>query len=424
MLRYLMLVLTACCAVPFIALTAPAAAVAAPDKKVMALCEEAKPRLLKDLETLVNMDSGSDNQPGLLQKQELLADKLRKLGGEVRIVPAPKPREGLNNIVATWKGTGKARIMYMAHFDTVWPVGEAAKRPFTIEGDIARGPGISDAQANVAAAFTMLDILLVRLGEKNFDTLTLLYNPDEESGSLGSRDLIMELAERHDVVYSLEGGGRRGRNVTTSARGNASFRLQVKGRESHSGGAPEKGVNAGYEMAYQILQLRDLGNKEARTSVNWVMGKFGTKSNVIPGSAWALANARISKDSEVERVEKDIRERIQNKLLPESEITLTVRRGRPPFEENPATSALAEKVVKLAADELELKLFPRRNGGGTDACYSFPQAPTLEGMGLAGAGAHSLDEYIPLDPIAPRLYLLVRVAQETMKGTLVPLAKR
>ncbi|MDR1489701.1 MAG: M20/M25/M40 family metallo-hydrolase [Desulfovibrio sp.] len=407
-------------------LTSPLQAQAAnPNKKVLELCEQAKPQIVNDLEKLVNMDSGSNDFPELLKKQEVLVEMLKKIGGDVKLVPGGiEARKATNNIVATWKGEGKARIMYMNHYDTVWNKGDAEKRPFKIENNVAYGPGVSDSQPNLLAAINLLDILLNKLGEKNFDTITVMFNCDEEIGSFASRDLITDLASKHDVVYSLDGGGPGGNTLTISARGTAYYRMHIKGKESHSGSAPEKGVNAGYEMAHQILQMRDLGNKELGTDVNWTIGQFGTKSNVIPGAAWAEANVRTSKLNEWDRIEKDMSERIKNKLLPETEITIDFRRGRPPFEKNPITDALAAKAIKLYKDELDKDVIARASGGGTDSNYSSQKAPALEGFGFGGSGGHSVDEQFPLDNIVPRLYLLVRVSQETMKGDMVPLAKK
>lgn len=403
-------------AVPFGAQAAPT-----PDKKVLDLCEQAKPGLVKLTETLVNMDSGTDDYPELLAKQAFLERELKKRGAEVQVVPAPAPREGTNNLVATWKGTGKARIMYMGHYDTVWPKGTSAKRPFHVKDNIMHGPGVADMQAGLAGILTLIDVVVGKLGERNFAVITVMFNADEEKGSFGSRDLIMDLASRHDVVYSFEGGGEIGDRLTISARGTAYYRMHVKGRESHSGAAPEKGVNAGYEMAYQMMRMRDLTDKSIGTDVNWTMGQFGTKSNVIPGAAWAEANVRISRTSEFDRIEKDMSERIKDKLFPETEITIDFRRGRPPFEKNTVTDGLAAKAAQIFKDELGRDLSPRASGGAADSNYSSQKAPTLEGCGLGGKGYHALDEQLSLDNITPRLYLMVRLAQETMKGGIVPL---
>lgn len=393
------------------------------DKQILAWCEESKLVFMENLKTLVNMDSGSDDYPELNAKAAVLKTMLEKAGANVRLEEAAAPREGTFNVVGVWQGTGKARIMYMAHYDTVWPKGEAAKRPFTVKGNRATGPGVNDRQNSVAGFPVFIDILLNKMGCRDFDTLTVIFNADEEKGSFGSRDLIMRLAAEHDVVYSLDGSCPDGDHVNTSARGTAYYDLYFKGVESHSGSAPEKGRNAGYEMAYQIMNMRDLSNKERGTDVNWTMGSFGTKSNIIPGVAHAHANARISYKDEWDRIENDIRERIKNKLFPESEITFKITRGRPPFEPNEATNKLAAKMVALSENELGWPLVGVQTGGANDSSYSSQTAPVaIDGFSLGGCNAHSLDEYYNLDHYVPRMYLWLRVAQETMRGNMVPLA--
>lgn len=395
------------------------------DKQVLAWCEEGKPTLIKNLEMLTNMDSGSDDYAELNAKAAVIKTMLEKAGGEVRLVEAAEPRQGTYNIVATWKSSGKAKIMYMAHYDTVWGKGEAAKRPFTIKDNKAYGPGVNDRQNAIASFPVFLDILLRKMNCVDFDTITVMFNADEEKGSFGSRDLIMELAARHDVVYSTDGSCANGDQINTMSRGTAYYDLHIKGVESHSGSAPEKGRNAGYEMCYQIMKMRDLSSKELGTDVNWTMGSFGTKSNIIPGIAHAHANARISVKKEWDRIEHDIRERIKDKLFPESEITFKITRGRPPFERNPATDALAEKMITLYKSELGLPLFAVPAGGANDTSYSFQTAPVaIDGFSMGGSNAHSLDEHYNLDHIVPRLYLWLRVAQETMRGNMVPLLKK
>ena len=395
------------------------------DKKILALCEEAKPVFLRNLETLVNMDSGSDDYDELNKKADVLKKMLEDVGGTVVLEPAAPPREGTCNVVATWKGTGRAKILYMAHYDTVWPKGEAAKRPFTLKGNIATGPGVNDRQNSVAGFPVFMDILLNKLGCRDFDTITVMLNSDEEKGSFGSRDLIMRLSAEHDVVYSTDGSCPNGDHINTSSRGTSYYDLHFKGVESHSGSAPEKGRNAGYEMAHQMLNMRDLSSRERGTDVNWTMGSFGTKSNVIPGVAHAHANARITYKDEWDRIENDIRERIKSKLFPESEITFTITRGRPPFEPNEATEKLAAKMIALSESELGWPLKGCPAGGANDSSYSFQTAPVaIDGFSLGGANAHSLEEHYNIDHLVPRMYLWLRVAVATMKGEMVPLRKK
>lgn len=392
------------------------------DQKVYDLCKAEEKDVISFTETLVNMDSGSDDYPDLHAKQAVLMDMLKELGADVRVVEAASPREGTYNIVGEWKGDGKARILYLNHYDTVWPKGEVAKRPFTVKDGVAYGPGVSDSQCNFAALRALMRILQT-LGEKNFDRITMLFNCDEEKSSLGSRDLIRELAARHDVVYSMDGGGHNGEEVNTSARGGSFCELHITGVESHSGMAPEKGRNAGYEMAHQMLQMRDLSNKEMGTDVNWTMGNFGIKSNVIPGNAMVHANIRVSSMAECDRVENEIRERIKNTLIPDCTIEVKYWHGRPPFQPNEHTDALAAKAGEIGA-EINWPVKGLPCGGGTDANYSSQEAPTLEALGLGGGGAHTPDEFWPLANIVPRLYLIVRLTRETMRGSILPIGTR
>lgn len=394
------------------------------DKRIIALCEEMKPVYLKNLETLVNMDSGSDDYEGLNKKAEVLKGLFEAAGAEVVFEEAAAPREGTYNLVATWRGTGRAKIMFMAHYDTVWPKGEAAKRPFTLNGNIATGPGVNDRQNSVAGFPVFMDILYNKLQCRDFNVITIMLNADEEVGSFGSRDLIMRLAGEHDVVFSCDGSCPDGDMLYVSTRGTAYYDLHFKGIESHSGAAPEKGCNAGYEMAHQILQLRNLSDKSRGTDVNWTMGSFGTKSNIIPGAAHAHANVRISYQDEFDRIEEDIRKQIKTTLLPQSEIRFEVTRARPPFEPNEATTALAEKIIAISHSELDWPLRGINAGGAGDASYSYQTAPvTIEGFSLGGSYPHSLDEHYNIDHFVPRMYLWLRSAIETMKGNMVPLTK-
>ena len=395
------------------------------DKRIISVCEAMKPVFVRRLETLVNMDSGSDDYEELNKKAAVLKTMCEDAGAAVELEEAAPPRQGTYNIIAVWKGSGRAKIMYMAHYDTVWPKGEAAKRPFSLNGNIATGPGVNDRQNSVAGLPLFVDALVNTLQCRDFDTITVMLNADEEKGSFGSRDLIMRLAGQHDVVYSTDGATHNGDEIDTSARGTAYYDLYFKGVEAHSGSAPEKGRNAGYEMAFQIMQMRDLSNKERGTDVNWTMGSFGTKSNVIPGVAHAHANARITFKDEWERIENDIRERITTKLFPESEIRFEIKRARPPFEPNAATDALAAKIIALSEGELGWPLRGRAAGGANDTSYSFQTAPVaIDGFSLGGSNSHSLQEHYNLDHFVPRMYLWLRVAIETMKGNMVPLAKQ
>lgn len=94
---------------------------------------------------------------------------------------APEPRRGTYKVVAVFKGTGRARVLMLTHYDTVFPAGEAARRPLRREGDMAYGPGVADMQSSIALLIAAVEILHNKLGQRNYDTLTIHCNADEET---------------------------------------------------------------------------------------------------------------------------------------------------------------------------------------------------------------------------------------------------
>ena len=364
---------------------------------------------LRDLEMLVNIDSGTDDASGLSRVSEILMQRLTRLGATVEVLPAP-PAAG-KMVQGTFHGTGSRKIMLMAHFDTVFDRGEAARRPFKVEGSKAFGPGVADAKGGIAIILHALAIARQR-GFTNYKTLTVIFNSDEEKSSLGSRSVIRTLSGEQDYVLSYEPPDAE--RVIVATNGIAYVHLNVKGRASHAGSAPEKGRNAAIELSGQIMQLRDLGDKAKGTTVNWTMLQSGTRANIIPDKANATADMRLSDVSELMRVQQDADKIIQRRIIPDTDVTVTVESRRPPFSRNLQSDRLAALASRVY-QELGKSIEPIAMRYGTDAGFAYhagsARPAVLEGLGIVGAGLHSPDEWADLESIAPRLYLTVRMLE-------------
>jgi glutamate carboxypeptidase len=362
---------------------------------------------LATVKQLVDIDTGTGQAPGLKSVSAMLVERLKALGAEVATTPAD-PSAG-DNIVGTIKGTGTKSFLLMVHYDTVFGPGSAEKRPFKVEGDRAYGPGVADAKGGVAMILHSLQILKEQQF-KEFGTLTVLFNPDEETGSAGSKKIIAELARQHDYVFSYEPPDKDA--VTVATNGINGVMLDVKGKSSHAGSAPEAGRNAAMELAHQMLQLKDLGDPAKGTTVNWTLIKAGDKRNIIPSSATAEADMRYSDLSESDRVLADGQRIIEKKLIDGTQVTLRLEKGRPPLAKNPGSDQLA-KTAQTIYGKIGRSLEPIAMRFGTDAGYAFvpgsAKPAVLETMGVVGAGLHADDEYIELSSIAPRLYLTVNL---------------
>lgn len=381
-----------------------------PPQQLLSQAQAEQPAYLQTLKSLVSVDTGTGTQEGLEQISALLVKRLTDLGAKVETFPAT-PSAG-NNIIGTFKGSGTKDFLLMVHYDTVFGPGTAAKRPFRTEGDRAYGPGVADAKGGVAMILHAIKLLQDQQF-KGYGTLTVLFNPDEEMGSAGSKRIISELARKHDYVFSYEPPDTDA--VTVATNGINQVKLEVKGRSSHAGSAPENGRNALTELSHQIIQLKDLGDQAKGTTVNWTLAKAGEKANIIPDLATAEADMRYSDVTENARVIADAERLSKNSLIPDTQVTLTLNKGRPPLAKNEGSEGLA-KTARQLYGQIDKTIEPIAMRFGTDAGYAYvpgsAKPAVLETMGVVGAGLHADNEYIELNSVAPRLYLTVAMIRE------------
>jgi glutamate carboxypeptidase len=399
---------------------------AQPSEPVLALARKEKPALLKTLRELVSIESGSRDYEGLSQLATSIAARLKTLGARVDVLEArdiykmeDTPEKIGKMVRATFTGKGMKKILLLAHMDTVYPRGMLAKQPFRVDGDRAYGLGIADDKQGIAVILHTMAILQA-MQYREYGTVTVLINADEEISSPGSRVLLTKLGAEHDAVFSLEASRAESDKISLATSGIAAVTLTVKGRASHSGQAPEKGVNALYELAHQVLQTRDFSEPEVGLKMNWTLASAGTTRNVIPPVAQAVADVRVLRNADYDEIEKKIRESIKNQLLPDAQVEMTFTRRRPPLQASAASRALATRAQAIYRElDRELVVDELPEGGGTDAAFAALDAkgPVIERLGLRGYGEHSANaEYVLLDSIEPRLYLLTRLIMDVSQN--------
>lgn len=404
---------------------AAAAAHAAPAADIRALAQQEQQPLLDTLRDLVQIESGSRDLEGLNQLAERIAGQLKQLGGAVDILQTTDvyrlddtPDKIGPAVQAIFKGTGQAKIMLIAHMDTVYLKGMLKNQPFRIDGDKAYGLGIADDKQGIATIIHTV-ALLQKLDFKDYGTLTVLINGDEEISSPGWRSTITRLASDQDAVFSFEGGGSDG-TLRLATSGIGSAYLTVQGKASHAGARPEGGINALYELSYQVLQMKDLSKPEQGLKLNWTVSKAGTNRNVIPADAEAQADARALKVADFDALEQALQDKVKTHLLPDSKVDLKFELRRPPLEANDLSRRVAAHGKAIYQElGLPLNVAEKATGGGTDAAFAALKArgSVVEGMGLYGFGAHSNDaEYVQINSIVPRLYLTTRMIMDLSDG--------
>jgi glutamate carboxypeptidase len=406
------------------ALAFAAGALAQPVEPVLAQAHAHRQPLLDTLKSLVAIESGSDDREGLDRVSELIAGELKALGGEVELIEPgadayrmeDTPAKIGRMVKATFRGTGTKKILLIAHMDTVYRRGMLARQPFRIDGDRAYGLAIADDKQGIATIIHSV-AMLNALGFREYGTLTVLINGDEEISSPGARAQITKSGAEHDATLSFEGARVDSDKLSLATSGIGGVILRVKGKASHAGSSPERGINALVELSHQILQTKDLSDPATGLKMNWTNAKAGSGShNVIPESAEAFADVRVNLVADYDRIEREVRSRIAKTLVPGVKVEMVFERRRPPLQAFDASKAMAAHAKEIYREiGKDLTVSDQAEGGGTDAAFAAlaTKNAVVERFGLQGFGAHSNeDEYILVSSIEPRLYLATRLIMD------------
>jgi glutamate carboxypeptidase len=257
---------------------------------VLSQARTQKGPLLDTLKELVSIESGSRDLEGLERIAQLIAGRLKSLGGEVELVePADVYKmedtpERIGRMVrGTFKGSGAKRILLIAHMDTVYPRGLLVKQPFRVDGERAYGLGIADCKQGIAVILHAVAMLRA-LDSRDYGTLTVLINADEELSSPGSRSLLTRLGAEHDATLSFEASRAESDKIALATAGIASIALKVYGNASHAGAAMAKHAQAIYkELRQELLAdaLAEGGGTDAAFAAlktkNAVVERFGLR---------------------------------------------------------------------------------------------------------------------------------------------------
>ncbi|RSD09132.1 M20 family metallopeptidase [Amycolatopsis eburnea] len=354
--------------------------------------------MIDDIEALVGCESPSEDHEAVARSAEVVAAIGRRLLGTE---PERIVTDGCTHL--RWR-FGEPRVLLLGHHDTVWPLGSLATHPFEVRDGVLRGPGCFDMKAGVVMALHAAAALPDR------DGLSILVTGDEEIGSPLSRPLIEDEAKTCDAVLVLEASADGGA-LKTRRKGVSRYWVEVDGRAAHAGLEPEKGVNAGIEVAHQILAVAALADAEKGTTVVPTALSAGTTTNTVPAAASVAVDARVWDTGEQGRVDRAIRS--LTPVVDGSGIRIGGGINRAPLEAK-ASAELFALANELAAGLGIGPLTEAAVGGASDGNFTAGLGiPTLDGLGAVGGGAHADDEHVLVAEL-PRRTALVRELAETL----------
>jgi len=375
--------------------------------KLLEFFHEKQERIVRRIQQLVEIESPSRDEAGSRMAATWIADETRKISESFKIERITAESYGEHLIIRAFEASDRKPILLLGHTDTVHPRGTKEKNPTRIEDGRLYGCGSFDMKANVVL---MLEVLraFTELGLTPKNPLTILLSCDEEIGSYSGKEHVEREAASSEfcLVCEPSANGR----VKTGRKGTGMFILKTHGIPAHAGLEPEKGASAILEIAQQIQKVHKLNNPLKGTTANVCTIAGGTTSNVIPAEAACEIDVRFSSMKEATRIENSIKN-----LKPVDErvsLEIVGAINRPPLERTAAVVALYEKARKIAAG-FDYELGETQVGGASDGNFvAALGVPVLDGLGVAGAGAHTLEEFIFIEDLPKRAALLAKIILE------------
>ena len=369
---------------------------------VRAALDAQREAMIDDLSRFVNVESPSLEHGCLERSAHFLADLMTRVLGK-----PPTIIESDRGPHVHWKGSNDTKVLIVGHHDTVFPLGTVARRPYSREGNVGRGPGIFDMKAGIVQAIYGVAAV------KEWYHTEILITADEEVGSHASRALLEERAKAAGAVLVLEPSADGGA-LKIARKGTGTFNVTITGRAAHAGLEPEKGVNALVELAAQVPRIAALAKPELGTTVTPTVAKAGTADNVVPDSATIAVDVRCVTPEEKDRLEREMSK--LTATLAGARVEVSGGMNRPPLHES-MTRDLFAVAERVARDYGIAGLQGVAVGGGSDGNITAAVGVrTLDGLGAVGAGAHAETEHVRLDLMPERAALVAGLVQAIVNG--------
>ncbi len=373
--------------------------------RILEHLEGTRAEMLELLELLVRAESPSDDPSAQGPMLELLSDAFTNRGFRPRVIPG-KNSGGMLLATPAERPRFVPHQLVLGHCDTVWPIGTLESMPIRTEDGNFWGPGSYDMKAGLVQGLFALEALASAGVGTLPVTPVFLVNSDEEIGSRESTRVIKRFARRADRCFVLEPSLGPEGHLKTARKGVGRFTIRVRGKAAHAGLDPGKGASAILELSLIIQKLFALNDPERGVTVNVGTIDGGLSPNVVAPQSEAVIDVRAPTTEDAAHIEKAIHSLKAETPGTEVEVEGSIR--RPPMERTPGNQKLW-LLARRGADELGFEIEQAAAGGGSDGNTTSQYAPTLDGLGAVGAGAHAVNEHLVLERMVERSALLARL---------------
>ena len=366
--------------------------------------------MIELLRRMVDTDSGSYDKPGIDRVGAIVQEFMAGHGIPVQVLPQGKHGDCLRATVggpddSDAGGNAGRNIVLMGHRDTVFPDGEAARRPFTIRDGLAYGPGVADMKAGLVMNCFVLAAFAKCGG--NPGPLVGLFTGDEEIGSPEGRPVIEAEARRARAVLNSEPGRPSGA-VVTGRKGGVFMAMRIQGKAAHSGGSFQDGISAIEELARKVQAIHALTDLDRGITLNVGLVSGGQSVNTVAPWAEGQIDLRYVEPADRDEIMGRIEDIVARAQVPGTKAELAIRGEFLPLTQSPGAKTLFDLYVDAAA-ESGFQTGGEFTGGCADSGFTAAVgAPTLCAVGPVGGKAHSPDEFLRIDSLVPRAQACAR----------------
>lgn len=354
-------------------------------------------RYLRELETIVNIDSGQGNPEGITTVGNFFADRFAMMGWIVEKYDL-RPHTG-NCTVVKNREADHYDVMLVGHVDTVFEAGEVAKRPFRRDEKNCYGVGVIDMKQGCLSMLHILEALPEAVNEKL--NILAIFNPDEEVGTPWSAPILQRYAKICDKVFVFEAGGDNG-EITVERKGQTTLSVTFHGRAGHAGYMFTNGaLSAVTEAVHWVNTLAAFHSCKEDTTVNVGIFRAGDKGNIVAQTAEVVWDIRYS----CKEISGQIAQCIDNLIRHAEEqgyrVEIHDRKCVPALVPDERTLAYAERMKAVAA-RMGRSFALKKRGGLSDANHLAACGPVcVDSLGPTGDFDHSEREFLAIDTIEP-----------------------
>ena len=393
-------------------------AVATPNMTLYNDIEQEQNAFMRTLKIFSKTLSDRENIEGINILGDYSANRLKGLGAEIEKVKLT--HNNANIIIAKFKGKGDKRIMLLCHLDSEVNKAGNPLQDYRIKADRIYGNGLADGKSSTVFVLHLVE-LLKKLELNNYKELTVYINPNLQLGSAGgSRELISELAAKHDLVLSFGASIGATESIILGSTGLGRVDVTISGHSAGHISEAKSRKNALVELSHQILQTYDISEAIEGITLNWTVTSAGSSdvgSNQIPETATAQGDLRVKTVEAFNLLEQALNEKIQKKLVPETTNSITVNLNRPPLIPSAQSLSMAAVAQQIYGELYKSINIVEDHPVSFDIGFAnlSGNAIVLGGLGLVGFDPYTGNGYVLSSSITPRLYLSIRLIQEYTK---------